>query len=97
MYISNFTSPPLINPNALLYEENHNHLLQSQPEVIQPMNNIDLSPIHNQIFPNESSLTYDKHHFHESCGLEMDIMILFYKEDKLFEKHKGKISINNER
>ena len=75
VYMSDFTSPPLINPNALFHEQNHDHLLHSQPQVIQPMNNIGLSPIHIQIFPNESNLTYDKHHFDEPCGLETDITI----------------------
>ena len=95
VYMSDFNSPPLINPNALFHEQNHDHLLQSQSQVIQPMNNINLSPIHIQIFPNESDSTYNKHHFDEPCGLETNLTILFYKEDEQFKKHKGKI-INNE-
>ena len=81
MYTNDFTSPPLINPNVLFHKQNHGHLLQS----------LDLSPIHIQIFPNESNSTCDMYHFDEPCGLETDLTILFYKEDELLEKHKGKI------
>ena len=81
----------LINSNALFYEQSYDYLLQSQPQIIQPNGNIDFSPIHVQLFPNESQMTYDTHHFDESAGLKTDIAIIFYKEDELFERQKGKI------
>ena len=90
VYTTNFTSH-LINSNALFYEQSYDHLLQSQPPIIQPNGNIYLSPTHVQLFPNESQLTYDTHHFDEPAGLETDITIIFYKEDELFERHKWKI------
>ena len=93
VYTSDFNSTPLVNLNALFHEQSHDHLLQSQPQVIQPMMNINSSPIHIQIFPNESNSTYDKHFFDELCGLEIDLTVLFYKEDELFKKNKGKIII----
>ena len=89
-YITDYTTQ-LINPNALFYERSPDYLLVSQPQVIRPKNALNLSPLHVQLFPNESHLTYDKNHFYKPTGLQTDITIIFYREDELFDRHKGAI------
>ena len=81
----------LINPNALSFKIDSGRPLQSSTKVIEPKTNIDLSPIHVQLFPNDSQSTYDTHLIDQPSGSEMDLMIIFYNEDELFERHKGKI------
>ena len=90
VYTTDYTSH-LINPNVLFYECSPDYLLVSQPQVIHLKNALNLSPLHIQLFPNESRLTYDKHHFDKPTGLETDITIIFYREDELFDRHKGPI------
>ena len=89
-YTTDYTTH-LINPNALFYERSPDYLLVSQPRVIRPKKALNLSPLHVQLFPNESRLTYDKDHFDKPTGLETDITIIFYREDELFNRHKGAI------
>ena len=45
------------------------------------MLNCDLSAINVRIFPNDSQTTYDKHQFDVPTGLEMDLTMVFYKEN----------------
>ena len=41
------------------------------------------------IYPNDSPATYHNHIIDEPLGLETDLVILFYDEDDLSERHKG--------
>ena len=63
-----------------------NQLLYSRPRVISTSKNGNLSPIHLQIFPNDSQTSYDLHHFDQPSGLETDLTLIFYKENNLIIK-----------
>ena len=63
-----------------------NQLLFSRPQVISPLKNSNLSPIPVQIFPNDSQISYDLHHFDQPFGLETDLTLIFYKENDLIIK-----------
>ena len=81
----------IVNPNelvAMYYEE---ELLHATPQKIWPKSTSSLTDMTFSIYPNDSSTTYNDHIIDEPLGLETDLVILFYDEDDLFERHKGSI------
>ena len=81
----------IVNPNALVATYYEEELLYATPQKIRPKTTISLPDMTFSINPNDSPITYDNHIIDEPLGLETDLIILFYDEDDLFERHKGGI------
>ena len=76
----------LMNPYSIYLPQSINFkssLLSSYPIVIRQMKQ-HLSSLQVNIYPNESTSTYDKHQFDIPVGLETDITLAFYNE---FDKY----------
>ena len=63
---------------------NMSTVLLAYPRIIKA-NRQHLSSFTVQIYPNESDRTYDIHQFDKPKGLETDLTLVFYREDKQFE------------
>ena len=75
--VDQYYKSPLVDPNALLYQHNHDNMLKSTPQIIRPNKNGNLSSMHFKILPNKSQLSYDAHLIDLPTGLETDITIIF--------------------
>ena len=81
----------IVNPNALVATYYEEELLYATPQKIRPKSTSSLTDMTFSIYPNDSPTTYDNHIIDEPLGLETDLVILFYEEDDVFERHKGGI------
>ena len=77
MYLTNPYS--IYPPQSIHFKSS----LSSYPIIIRPMKQ-HLSSLRVNIYPNESTSTYDKHQFDIPIGLETDITLAFYNE---FDKY----------
>ena len=81
----------IVNPNALVATYYEEELLYATPQKIRPKSTSSLTDITFSIYPKDSPTAYDNHIIDEPLRLETDLVILFYDEDNVFERHKGGI------